>query len=83
MIDRLREIDALRRTAATQCEQWHSVGKEVYDENGVGVCETDTNARAAYIAQLHNQILPICAMLFQACKKQVDRMRIREEQDAG
>lgn len=83
MIDRLREIDALRRTAATQCEQWRSVGKEVYDENGTNICEANTNARAAYIAQLHNQILPICALLFQACKKHVDRMRIRKEQNAG
>lgn len=78
---RLREADRVRRLAATQCERWYVVGREVLDENSTLICEADTPWRAEYIVALHNNILSICAGFFHLAAKHADRLTMTKEQN--
>lgn len=82
MIHQLRIADRLRRMAATQAEPWHAVGSEILDEANNRVAKADNPSRANYLVALHNNILTICGLLFQECKKHLDRLQMRKEQDA-
>ena len=82
MINQLRIAERLRRLAAPQCEPWHSVDREVLDDQGQLVAKADTKARASYLCALHNNILSLCALVYQQCAKHVDRANMKKEQDA-
>lgn len=80
MIEQLLVIDKVRRLAATQSEQWHSIGREVFDENHGYVLRADSDNRASYLASLHNNFLMTCSLLFQLVKKRVDKRNMKREQ---
>lgn len=80
MINTLRAAERLRRQAATRSEPWHAVGREVLDENHNRVAHAKDESTAGYLAALHNNILAICALVFQQCKKAMDRDQMRKEQ---
>lgn len=80
MINQLRTAERLRRLAATQAIPWTPVGSEILDENHNRVVLADSASRAAYIADLHNNILSLCVLLFVQCKKHLDRVSMAKEQ---
>lgn len=82
MIEQLKQIDGLRRQAATRSEKWHVIGDELYTEDGVYIGRIIDIIVAQYIADLHNQILPICSLLWQLAKKKVDKINIQKEQES-
>lgn len=81
MIQTLRAAEALRRMAATRCETWRAVGREVLGENHNRIAHAKDEGTAGYLAELHNNILGICGLIYQQCKKAIDRDNMKKEQE--
>lgn len=82
MIQLLRTVEQLRRQAAAQAEPWTAVGREVLNDRGDRIAHADTNARASYLAALHNNILQLCNFIFKSCAKADDRAKMKKEQES-